>query len=113
MKPGDISGYIHEDARLSGTLSFEGIVRIDGKFTGDIDAKGMLIIGENGLVESTIKVDIAVISGLVRGMIEASTKVELIGAGKVYGDIKTKDLLIGEGTVFEGKCEMSESNNDK
>jgi cytoskeletal protein CcmA (bactofilin family) len=101
-----INGFIGVGVTLTGKLSFNGVLRIDGKFTGDIDSDGILIVGQDACIESTIKVGAAYISGEVKGTVEASSKVELIAPCRVYGDIKTPKLIIHEGAFFEGNCGM-------
>jgi cytoskeletal protein CcmA (bactofilin family) len=39
---------------LKGEIHVEGTVRIDGRLDGDIQTKGQVIIGEDGLVQGTI-----------------------------------------------------------
>lgn len=104
---GHINGFIGKGVNISGKLSFDGVVRIDGRFEGEIDATGALIVGADAVIEAKIKVATALVSGEIRGDIEAASKVELVFPGKVYGNIKTNKLIIGEGSLFEGKCEMS------
>ena len=103
-----ISGFIGKGVNFTGKLSFEGVVRIDGKFDGEIDAAGTLIVGPNAVIKANIKVDKALVAGEVRGLIEAASKVDLVSPGKVYCDIKTSHFTIGDGTLFYGKCEMPE-----
>lgn len=105
-KGAEVIGYIGQGMKIEGRLTFDNTVRIEGTFKGDIDAKGTLVIGEAGFVEGLIKVDVAIITGEVSGTIEAISRVEIQSPGKVFGDIKTPNLIIGEGAVFEGNCVM-------
>ncbi|MFQ5329981.1 MAG: polymer-forming cytoskeletal protein, partial [Thermodesulfobacteriota bacterium] len=73
---------------------------------GEIDSTGTLIVGDEGVVEATIKVNTAVITGEVRGEINAASRIDLRKPCKMYGNLKTPNLIIGEGVVFEGNCEM-------
>jgi cytoskeletal protein CcmA (bactofilin family) len=43
---------------------------------------------------------------MVNGHIVAKTKLEITTNGKLKGDIKTGSLIIAEGVLFEGKCQM-------
>lgn len=108
---GHINGFIGKGVNISGKLSFDGVVRIDGRFEGEIDATGTLIVGADGVIEAKIKVATALVSGEIRGDIEAASKVELVSPGKFYGNIKTDKIIIGEGSLFEGKCEMSDAKD--
>lgn len=107
------SGYIGKGMRFEGKLSFDGTVRIDGHFKGEINADGVIFVGEGALVEGNINVGGAVISGEVIGMVTAQKRVELQAPAVMTGDIKTPTLLIGEGVIFEGNCIMKkEKLND-
>jgi cytoskeletal protein CcmA (bactofilin family) len=103
-----MNGFIGKHLTVTGKLTFEGTVRIDGRFTGEIDSTGTLIVGDEGVVEAKIKVDAIVITGEVRGEINAASKIELRKPCKMYGNLKTPNLIIGEGVVFEGNCEMGD-----
>lgn len=105
-KEGDIVGLIGRGMHVEGKLTFENTVRIDGGFKGEITSNGTLVVGSGAEVEAEIKVDTAVITGEIRGVLEAKTRVELQSPGRVFGEIKTPNLIIGEGAVFEGNCVM-------
>ena len=101
-----ISGYIGKGMEVEGTINFEGAIRIEGLFKGDINSAGTLIVGDGGIVEANIKVDTIIVTGEVKGLIEAKTRVELNSPGKVYGEIRTPNLIICEGVTFEGTSNM-------
>ncbi|MBI5344133.1 MAG: polymer-forming cytoskeletal protein, partial [Deltaproteobacteria bacterium] len=91
---------------FEGKLHFENTVRIDGSFKGEISSGGTLVVGEGADIEAEIKVDTAVITGLVKGRVEASNRVELQSPCRVCGEIRTPNLIIGEGALFQGNCVM-------
>lgn len=105
-KAGDIAGFIGKGMTFEGTLSFEETVRIDGTLKGEITAGGTLVVGDGGVVEGDIKVASAIISGSVKGTLQATARVELRSPARFTGDIKTPTLIIDEGVVFEGNCTM-------
>ena len=45
----DIKAYLGEDTIFSGTLTFNGAVRIDGRMDGEVHTDDTLIIGEREL----------------------------------------------------------------
>jgi len=108
----NITGFFGQELNLSGKLVFQGAVRVDGKYEGEIEAKGTLIIGADAVVHAEIKVDKAIIMGEVRGTVEAREKLEIEGQGKLYGDIKTPKLIINDGATFEGNCIMSDGKKE-
>ena len=104
---GQINGFIGKGMSVEGKLSFEGTVTVEGHFTGDVASGGILIVGESGVVDGDISVDNVVVHGEVKGSINAKTRVELNKPAKVRGDIFTPNLVICEGVLFEGNCNMS------
>jgi cytoskeletal protein CcmA (bactofilin family) len=96
------------DADIKGTIKFGEAMRIDGKFEGELIAdKGELTVGKTGSVKANIKVKNAVIEGRVDGNIKASDKVELKQKAQLIGDLQAKILVIEEGVVFVGKCNVN------
>jgi len=82
-------------------------LRISGKFEGELDVKGTLAISERADVKvKIIKGEDVVISGKVKGNIVCSKRLELIFPAKVIGNIKAPILIVNEGAVLKGKCEM-------
>ncbi len=104
----DIRAFLGEDTNFEGKLFFEGTVRIDGKFNGEIHTEDVVIIGESAEVNAEINVGEIIISGMVRGNIFAKNSIEILAPGKVYGNILTPKLTIQEGVIFEGTCRMEQ-----
>ena len=102
----DIKAFIGEGTTFKGVLMYEGTIRIDGRVEGEIITEGNLVIGKSAVVEAEIKVGKISISGKVVGSIHAKEVVEIHPTGKVYGDIRTPALIIEEGVIFQGNCQM-------
>lgn len=111
----DIKTLLGQGTKFKGVLTFEGIVRIDGEMEGEIISKDILIIGEEASVSADIAVGTIIINGKVNGTIKATGKVEINGKGVVVGNIKTPTLIIDDGGIFDGYCDMDQkkkSNRD-
>lgn len=106
-----ITGFIGEGMKVEGKLTFEKTVRIDGSFKGEITSTGSLVVGNGAFVEGDIKAGSVLITGEVKGTIDAGERVELQSPGRLCGDIKTPTLIIGEGTAFDGNCVMLKGGN--
>jgi cytoskeletal protein CcmA (bactofilin family) len=105
--PGDVKAILGKGSEFEGKLRFEGTVRIDGNFKGEVHSAGTLIVGEHALIEGDMEVDSAVISGKVTGNVYAKSKVELLAPAKLKGNIQAPTLVIQEGVSFDGNCQMS------
>jgi cytoskeletal protein CcmA (bactofilin family) len=109
VSAGTYNAILDQGSEFEGKLTFEGTVRIDGVYKGEIISDATLIVGETGKVQADIKVRALVISGEVNGNIEAIEKVELCAPAVVRGNIKSPNLMIEEGVIFEGTCNMTAS----
>lgn len=107
---GDLNGFLDAGSHMNGELRFEDTFRIDGKMTGNVVAEGDLIVGERGEVDGEVKVRRVFVSGVVRGVLKASERVEITAGGKVYADLFTASLRIEDGALFEGKCAMERTD---
>ncbi len=91
---------------FEGSLSSKESICVEGLVRGKIVCEGSVIVGEKGRVDADIFADTVLLGGEVNGNIVAKTKLEITTSGKLRGDIKTGSLIIAEGVVFEGKCQM-------
>ncbi len=96
-----------DGSEFEGKLSFEGSVRIDGRFTGEIHSAGTLIIGETARVHAEIRVAQVQVYGEVVGNIVATERVELHAPAQLRGNITSPALHIDNGVFFDGNCQMS------
>lgn len=103
---GEIRAFLGEGTSFSGTLQFEGTVRLDGQFEGDVSGSDLLIIGKTAVVRADIQVGSLVVGGQVEGNIVARGRVELLPTAQVSGTIKTSSLAVCDGAVLNGSCEM-------
>ncbi len=103
---GEIRAFLGEGTSFNGTLQFDGTVRLDGRFEGDVSGNDLLIIGQAAVVRAEIQVGTLVISGRVEGNIVARKRVELLATARVTGTIKGPSLVVSDGAVFNGTCEM-------
>ena len=108
-----IKAYLGSDALFKGTLSFEGTVRIDGKFEGQVETNDTLVIGETGDMKADVNVGTLVCKGKLNGAVVASEKIEMHPASKITGNIQTPALSIELGAVLDGHLNMTERESKK
>ena len=102
-----IKAYMGEDTVFNGSLNFDGTVRIDGKFEGQVITEDTLIIGETGHLVAEISAGTVICMGRVEGTLMASKKVEIHSTSKVVGNVESPALYIELGGVLDGACNMS------
>ncbi len=103
---GELNALLGRGSEFEGTLKFEGTVRVDGKFKGEIHSEGTLIVGEHANLDAKIKVGTAVVSGTITGDMEAKSRVELHSPARVTGNLSAPTLSVQDGVVFNGSCQM-------
>ena len=108
---GGLNTIIGKDSIIEGTIEVQGGLRIDGIVRGRISATESLAVGDSGRIEADLTVRIAVIGGEVVGNIFAQDRIELQSKAVVEGDITTKNLIVEEGAVFHGRCNMKNSSS--
>jgi len=103
---GKIENVLGVNTTLTGHLKSDGNVRIDGVFVGEIETAGNVILGEHAKVEANITANAVQVWGAVKGNITASSRLEILSTGRVWGDIMVASLLIDEGGIFRGQSAM-------
>ena len=96
------------DAAMQGSLVFKDPVnlRINGKFEGTLETRGVLTIGSTANVQADISGDSIVVGGKVKGKIIARDCLTILPGAVVEGDIYPSRLNVAEGAVLEGRCSM-------
>jgi len=97
---------VGKETKFNGSITAKGTIRIDGKLEGEVVTTGDVIIGQTAELQAQIKARSTTIAGTVTGNVVVEDKLELLKTGKLYGDVKVGSLIIGEGAVFKGACEM-------
>ncbi len=102
---GDLNALLGRGSEFEGKLTFEGTVRIDGKFTGTIVTNDVLVIGEGAKVNAEITCGTVIVHGEINGNLKAKTAVELHHPARMRGNIETPSLMVEKGVIFEGQTQ--------
>ena len=103
----EVNALLGRGSEFEGKLTFEGTVRIDGQFTGEIYSNDTLIIGEGAQVKAEIRVANVIVYGDVDGNILANSSCELHSPARLTGNITAPALVIDQGVQFDGNCSMA------
>ncbi|WP_319582419.1 polymer-forming cytoskeletal protein [uncultured Pseudodesulfovibrio sp.] len=106
MARDEINAFLGAGTNYHGKLHFQGAVRIDGNFQGEVVSEGTLVIGQDAVVDGQVKVGQLVLSGRIKGEVEAKNKVVLHKTANLQGNIRTPVLVVEEGAVLEGQLVM-------
>ncbi len=98
-----INSIVGEGTHFRGSLELNGLLRIDGDFSGTIQTGGKVIIGKNGRADCTINATTVVIGGVSRGAIYATEKVIILASAVVIGIVQAPRLIAEEGVLLDGE----------
>ena len=104
--------FLGKGVDFKGKAQFDGTVRVDGHFEGEITTSDTLIIGEHAVIKGSITGGVIVSGGKVQGDITASQKVQLLKPAVLIGDVNSPSFSMEEGVVFQGLCNMGISHID-
>jgi cytoskeletal protein CcmA (bactofilin family) len=104
----EIKAFLGQGAEFIGKLIFNGSVRIDGSFQGEIFGEGSLVVGEGAMIRANIAVKSVYISGDVQGDIDVKEKINIHSKGKFSGNVRTPVFIMEEGAVFDGRSHMAQ-----
>jgi cytoskeletal protein CcmA (bactofilin family) len=103
----EITALLGRGTHFEGKLSFEGRVRIDGVFKGEIRSDDTLVIGEGAEVHAEIEVATVIVrGGVVHGNIRSRVAIEVHSPGKIVGNLHSPSVFIDRGVEFQGACRM-------
>lgn len=102
-----VNSIIGEGTRFKGEFDLNGLLRIDGDFSGVIRTRGKVLVGRNGRAECTMHAGTVVVGGVVKGEITSSEKVIVLSTGLVLGNITTPRLIVEEGVILDGTCRVT------
>ena len=109
-RPADVDAGQAPPCVLRSGTRFEGLVvlnapgRIDGCVSGEVVASDLLWIGSSARVNDRIVAPTIVIAGEFDGEAAASGRIELLETARVRATLDTQNLILAEGSFFEGRC---------
>ena len=102
----ELNGFMDEGTEFIGELRFRDTFRIDGRLKGKVVSEHTLIVGETGQVDAEIECAVISIKGTVSGRVAARDRIELLSGARVQATLISPRLVIEEGAVFQGQCDM-------
>ena len=105
-----IETIIGPSVKVEGDFKGEGDLVIEGILVGTLQTKNNLKIGQNAIIEASIKANNAFISGKVKGNIVVRGKLEITGTAIILGSIKAQVLSVESGALIKGTLDMPVGN---
>lgn len=94
------------DAEVTGRLSFNAPTRIDGKLNGDVKCTDLLVVGESGVIEGSVRASELIVLGTVFGDVRGAQRVEVGPRGRIGGTVETHTLAVREGGRLDATCRV-------
>jgi cytoskeletal protein CcmA (bactofilin family) len=108
----DIIAFVGKGVQFKGVISYNGTVRIDGNLDGEIHTDGVLLIGDEAVIQAKVTAGTIVCKGKITGDIAAKERVKLRAPAVFNGNMKTPILSIEDGVLFNGGLEMTQAVRD-
>lgn len=106
---GQAINIISEGTQIKGNIISNGDVRIDGELKGNIESRGRLVIGPQGIVEGEINCITLEVAGFIQGKVIVNDLLSMKATAQIKGDIKVGKLSVEPGSIFTGTCSMGGS----
>ena len=106
VPPQPLRAVLGQESEVNGKLSFAGPTRIDGRLRGELRGADVLVIGESGYVNGTIRAPTLVVLGRVDGDVVGAERVEIGPHGAFHGSIETRALVVHDGAQLDGDCRV-------
>lgn len=107
-----INTLIGKDAEVTGNIKLSGNIIIYGNVLGDVQTEGTIRVFSASKIKGNLHGNEIYIGGKVEGDIIASGKVTLLKTSHLVGNISAGQVVIEEGSHFEGSCNMQESKKE-
>ena len=104
---GDICAFVGKGVEFKGTISYSGTVKIDGYLDGEIHTDGVLLIGEEAIIQAKITAGTIVCKGKITGDVVAKECVKLRAPAVINGSVKAPVVSMEDGVLFNGALEMA------
>ncbi|MDR0495813.1 MAG: polymer-forming cytoskeletal protein [Treponema sp.] len=101
-----INTIIGPNTVLKGDTETGGFTRIDGSITGNVNARGRVVIGERARMKGNVSGTAITIGGVVFGSIIAKESLVILSTALVLGDIITRRIQADDGCLIHGRIQV-------
>jgi len=101
-----INTIIGPNTNFIGNISAGGFTRIDGSISGNVRARGRVVIGERARMKGNVSGTNITIGGVVCGNIFADGHLVILSTAVVLGDIITRRIQADDGCFINGAIKV-------
>lgn len=92
---------------FKGNIATVKPIRIDGYYEGEIESQGLVVISETGRFKGKLSCVELRLSGTGVGEASCTQLMDVASTGSFTGKVRTKNMILREGSLFDGNCDMS------
>lgn len=105
-QPPGRQSFIDRDSHFNGTYATPNDLCIDGRYEGEIECEGTLIIAESADVNARVAAGNITVAGQLQGEIGCRGRFEILPSGRVGGSVIAGTIVVHEGARYEGELRM-------
>jgi len=98
---------IGASVKVEGDFICEGSMVVDGEVKGNIKTSSLITVGASAKITADVEAKDAKIAGQIIGNLKINHCLELVSTAVIKGDINCAKLIIAEGAIVNGLCQMS------
>lgn len=106
----DFNTIAGENLEISGRLSGQGNIKIDCRFEGEINVRGIVYIGLDAEVRADVLCERLIVDGRLKGDITVEDKIEVRRTGVLYGNVRCSNMVVEKGSFFAGQFRTKEED---
>ncbi len=95
------------DTIWRGDMESNGDVHIHGQFQGTVTARTDIFVSEDAEADATLIANSVVIAGNVKGVIRASTRLEILPQGRISGEVIAPTVIAHDGARVNATVRMT------
>lgn len=95
--------------KITGDITSQGPLRIDGTLEGNVVTTDKVVIGKTGSIKGSLKGGDANVEGEFSGKLQLSGTLTLKATAKIEGEVYISKLSVEPGATFNATCSMGGS----
>ncbi len=95
------------DTIWRGDMESNGDVHVHGQFQGTVTARTDIFVSEDAEADATLIANSIIIAGNVKGVIRASTRLEILPQGRINGEIIAPTVVAHDGSRVNATVRMT------
>ena len=98
----NFEAYIGKSTQITGNITAQGSIRIDGTFSGIVFSESDVVVGETGNIKANIFGANVTVAGKIEGNIVAKGTLEILASSVITGDVRCEKLTVETGAILRG-----------